>query len=259
MTKTRIIVCASSGRMGKVVCALAAQDPCMEVVAGVDVFASEGGLTYPVYESIGAVNIDADAIIDFNRPTATQEALAIIKYSINRKVPLVLCTTGLPAEVTTSLKDASKHVAVLQSPNMSLGVNLLANMLDRASRLLYNANFDIEIIEKHHNQKLDAPSGTALMLANTINDSLGGHMKIVNDRSKTHALRERDEIGVHALRGGSIVGEHNIVFAGLDEVIEFTHIAQSRDAFAVGALNAAKFLHGKPAGFYTMQDLINEI
>jgi len=157
------------------------------------------------------------------------------------------------------VRTASEKVAILQSPNMSLGINLLSNMLSRATKLLYDANFDVEIVEKHHNQKLDAPSGTALMLANTVNQALGGEMRIVNDRSNAHTKRERNEIGLHVLRGGSIVGEHSVVFAGLDEVIEFTHIAQSRDAFAVGALRAAEFIKGKPPGMYTMQDLINAL
>ena len=255
----KIIVCGCFGRMGTVVCKLAAESADMEVVAGVDIVSTGAGLTFPTYSGISECSMDADVIIDFMPPTAVADTLAILEYSVKRRVPLVLCTTGLPTDVEASVKTASKKVAILQSPNMSLGINLLSNMLSRAARLLYDANFDVEIVEKHHNQKLDAPSGTALLLANTVNDALGGNMHIVNDRSQTHAKRSRDEIGVHALRGGSIVGEHSVVFAGLDEVIEFTHIAQSRDAFAVGALKAAKFIQGKSAGLYTMQDLINDL
>ena len=256
---TKIIVCGCFGRMGKVVCRLASEVRDMEVVAGVDILSSGDGLAFPVYGDISGCSMAADAIVDFLPPTAVADTLAIVEYSVKRQIPLVLCTTGLSDDVEKAVHDASEKVAILQSPNMSLGINLLSNMLSRASKLLYDANFDVEIVEKHHNQKLDAPSGTALMLANTVNQALGGKMRLVNDRSPVHANRSRDEIGVHALRGGSIVGEHSIVFAGLDEVIEFTHIAQSRDAFAVGALKAAEFIKGKPPGLYNMQDLINAL
>ena len=260
--KTKIIVCGCFGRMGQVVCKLAAESAGMEVVAGVDILTTHSGLeglTFPTYADVSQVSTPADAIIDFMPPTAVSDTLALLKYSVSRSIPAVICTTGLPPQVEDAIAEASKKVAVLQSPNMSLGVNLLSNMLTRAAKLLYDANFDIEIVEKHHNQKLDSPSGTAIMLADTVNEALGGRMRTVHDRSQTRAKRDRDEIGVFALRGGSIVGEHSVVFAGMDEVIEFTHIAQSRDAFAVGALKAARFLGGKPPGLYSMQDLINGV
>jgi len=256
---TKLIVCGCFGRMGKVVCNLAAATRDMEVVAGVDILSSGDGLTFPTFGDISGCSMNADAIIDFLPPTAVADTMAIVEYSVQNQVPLVLCTTGLSSDVEKVIREASEKVAILQSPNMSLGINLLSNMLGRAAKLLYDADFDIEIVEKHHGQKLDAPSGTALMLANTVNQALGGTMRLVNDRSATHTKRERNEIGLHALRGGSIVGEHSVVFAGLDEVIEFTHIAQSRDAFAVGALKAAKFIKGKLPGLYTMQDLINAL
>ena len=256
---TKIIVCGCFGRMGTLVCKLAAEGQDVEVVAGIDVLSTGDGLTFPTFGGINECGLDADVIVDVIPPTAVAETLAILEYSVTRQIPLVLCTTGLPADVEDAVRKASEKVAILQSPNMSLGINLLSNMLNRATKLLYGANFDVEIIEKHHNQKLDVPSGTALLLANTVNDALGGKMRIVNDRSQVHAKRGRDEIGVHALRGGSIVGEHSVVFAGTDEVIEFTHIAQSRDAFAVGMIKAARFMQGKPPGMYTMQDLINEL
>ena len=256
---TKIIVCGCFGRMGKVVCSLAHAARNMEVVAGIDILSSGDGLTFPTFGDISSCGMEADAIVDFLPPTAVADTLAIVEYSVKKQVPLVLCTTGLSGDVENAVRTASEKVAILQSPNMSLGINLLSNMLSRATKLLYDANFDIEIVEKHHSQKLDAPSGTALMLANTVNKALGGEMRLVNDRSNAHAKRERNEIGLHALRGGSIVGEHSVVFAGLDEVIEFTHIAQSRDAFAVGALKAAEFIKGKPPGMYTMQDLINAL
>jgi len=241
------------------VCRLAANEPGVEVVAGIDILSTGDGLTFPIYGDINECAIESDAIIDFLPPTAEADTLAVVEYSVKKQVPLVLCTTGLSADINVIVKKSSEKVAILQSPNMSLGVNLLSNMLNRAAKLLYDANFDIEIVEKHHNQKLDSPSGTALMLADTVNNALGGNMRLVYDRSQTHVKRSRDEIGVHAMRGGSIVGEHSVIFAGFDEVIELTHIAQSRDAFAVGALNAARFVHGKPAGLYDMQDLINQL
>ncbi|MCL2372671.1 MAG: 4-hydroxy-tetrahydrodipicolinate reductase [Defluviitaleaceae bacterium] len=255
----KLILCGCFGRMGKVIQQLAAQAADMEVVAGIDIIPAESGLTFPTYSDIGSCNMTADAVVSFLPPTAVGETLAIAEYCVSRKIPLVLCTTGLSADVETAIRQAAEKVAILQSANMSLGINLLSNMLAKASRLLYDSGFDIEIIEKHHNQKLDAPSGTALLLGNTINNALGGNMNIINGRSNAHKKRARDEIGVHALRGGSIVGEHSVIFAGLDEIIEFTHIAQSRDAFAVGALQAVRFIKGKPAGLFTMQDLIEEI
>ena len=256
---TRIIVCGCFGRMGTMVCKLADENPEMEVVAGIDILPSGGGMAYPIYGDINQCEAEADAIVDFMPPTAVADTLSVVAYSVARQIPLVLCTTGMTPEVEAAVKAASEKVAVMRSANMSLGINLLANMLKRASKLLFNSGFDIEIIEKHHNQKLDAPSGTAFLLAEAINEALDGKMDFVNDRSNNHAKRGRNEIGLHALRGGSIVGEHSVVFAGLNEVVELTHIAQSRDAFAVGALNAAMFMKGKSAGMYTMQDLINDI
>jgi len=171
----------------------------------------------------------------------------------------VLCTTGLPANIIAKVKQAAGKVAVFQSANMSLGVNLLANMVNKAAKLLYDVGFDIEIIEKHHNQKLDAPSGTAYILADAANQALEGKMEYTHDRSQSSAKRNQNEIGIHAIRGGTIVGEHSVIFAGRDEVIEFKHSAGSRDVFAVGAIKAAQYIKGKPAGFYGMQDLIDSI
>jgi len=261
-TSTRIIVCGAFGRMGRAVCQLAAESTDVEVVAGVDILTSHAGLgalSFPAYSSISQVTAQADAIVSFMPPTAIDDTLALLEYGVSHHIPMVICTTGLPALFEQAIADASSKVAILESPNMSLGINLLANMISRAAKLLYDAKFDIEIVEKHHNQKLDSPSGTALMLANTVNDSLGGNMRIVLDRSGAAGKRERDEIGVFALRGGSIVGDHSVIFAGSNEVIEISHSAQSRDTFAVGAIKAAKYLKGKPAGLYNMQNLINEV
>ena len=253
----KIIVCGCFGRMGTVVCRLADENPDIEVAAGIDVV--EKPALFPVYKNINECTAQADAIINFASPNAKlSDALAIVDYSVSRQVPMVICTTGMPEELENAVKKAADKVAVLRSANMSLGINLLSGILKKAAKLLYDSGFDIEIIEKHHNQKLDAPSGTALFLADSIDNSLED-MRYVNDRSQVHAKRDRNEIGIHALRGGTIVGEHSVIFAGRDEVVEFTHIAQSREVFAVGALKAAEFLIGKPAGLYTMQDVIGGV
>ena len=257
---TKIIVCGCFGRMGTVVCKLAAENPNMEVVAGIEIVEASGGMPFPVYGDINQCAMPADAIINFLPPTAAiADALAIVEFSVKRQIPLVICTTGMPQELEDAINAASEKVAILRSANMSLGINLLSSLLNRVSRLLHDTNFDIEIIEKHHNQKLDAPSGTALLLADSINNALDNKMTYKNDRSQAHEKRTRDEIGLHALRGGTIVGEHSVVFAGRDEVIEFTHIAQSREVFAVGALKAAEFVRGKSQGLYSMQNLIDEL
>ena len=254
---TKIILCGCFGRMGSAICRLAAQSPTVEIVAGVDIMPPSGGITYPIYSDIIQCRQPADAVICFFPPSATADIEALLEYCVNNQVPLVLCTTGLPENILEMVRLSARSVAIFQSANMSLGINLLSNMLSRAAKLLHDAGFDLEIIEKHHNQKLDAPSGTACLLADAANQALGGKMKYVHDRSPVRKERSRNEIGLHALRGGSIVGEHNIIFAGQDEVIELTHIAQSRDVFAVGAINAARFIKNKPPGLYSMQELIN--
>jgi len=245
--------------MGNAVCRLAAQSPDVEIVAGVDILSHGGGLTYPIYSDISQCQQTADAVICFLPPSSSTDIDALLQYCASKQTPMVLCTTGLPASTLDVMNNACKKVAVFQSANLSLGINLLVNMLGRASKLLYDAGFDIEIIEKHHNQKLDSPSGTAYLLADAANEALGGKMLYIYDRSQTRSKRPRNEIGLHALRGGSIIGEHNIIFAGQDELIELTHIAQSRDAFAAGAISAAKFIKDKPPGLYTMQELIDSI
>ncbi|MCL2217598.1 MAG: 4-hydroxy-tetrahydrodipicolinate reductase [Defluviitaleaceae bacterium] len=253
---TRIIVCGCLGRLGATICKLAVEEPGVEIAAGIDIL-SGGESAFPIYGEISQCN-PADVVISCLPPTAEAEIVAVLGYCAAKKLPIVMCTTGLSDLVEKMLVTASEASAVLRAPNLSLGINLLANMLNRAARILYDASFDIEIIEKHHNQKLDAPSGTAIMLAETINAALDGQMRMVTDRSREKSKRARNEIGLHALRGGSFVGEHSIVFAGQNETVEFTHIASSRDAFAVGALKAARYISGKPPGLYTMQNLIND-
>jgi len=252
-----IIVVGCFGRLGSVICNMAGQGT--QVVAGVDIITPGDALPYPIYTDINACEQPADVVVVCVPPHAAASVLAATEYCETRQIPMVLCTTGLDAATMEAVKKTTQRNAVMISANMALGINLLANLLNKAAKLLYDANFDIEIIERHHNQKLDAPSGTAYLLADAANDALGGNMRYTLDRSSNQHKRERDEIGLHALRGGTITGEHSVVFAGLDEVVELKHIAQSRDVFAVGALKAVLYMKGQPAGLYTMQDMINKI
>jgi len=259
MRKTRIIIVGCFGRMGTAVREIVTDDPYAEIVAGIDVAATGNGVAFPVYANIEHCTMPADVVLDFLPPTEIEDTLRLLDFCVIRKLPLVLCTTALPIHVMEAARAASKHVGIFISANLSLGVNLLVNMLSRAAKLLDESQFDIEIIEKHHNQKLDAPSGTAVLLFNTINQALGGEMQMVTDRSPVHEKRGKSQIGIHALRGGSIVGEHTILFAGRDEQIEFKHTAQSRNVFATGAVKAARYMQDRPAGLYDMQNLINDL
>ena len=196
----------------------------------------------------------ADAVIDFSAAPAVD---GLIEYCVEKQVPCVLCTTGLSEEQLAKVKEASGKVAILKSANMSLGINMLLKLLKDATNILAPAGFDIEIVEKHHNQKVDAPSGTALALADSINEELDNDYNYVYDRSQVREKRTQKEIGISAVRGGTIVGEHDVIFAGADEVITFSHRAYSKAVFGKGAIQAAKFLAGKPAGMYDMSDVIN--
>ena len=196
----------------------------------------------------------ADAVIDFSAAPAVD---GLIEYCGEKQVPCVLCTTGLSEEQLAKVKEASGKVAILKSANMSLGINMLLKLLKDATNILAPAGFDIEIVEKHHNQKVDAPSGTALALADSINEELDNDYNYVYDRSQVREKRTQKEIGISAVRGGTIVGEHDVIFAGADEVITFSHRAYSKAVFGKGAIQAAKFLAGKPAGMYDMSDVIN--
>lgn len=251
---TRAIMNGCNGKMGQCITGICAQDEDIEIVAGIDTY---DGIKndYPVFASLKECTVDADVIIDFSNAKAVDDLLV---YSAEKNVPIVLCTTGLSEEQLKKVQETSEKVAVLKSANMSLGINTLMQLLKQAAVVLAPAGFDIEIVEKHHNQKLDAPSGTALALADGINEALDNNYKYKYDRSKERKKREKNEIGISAVRGGTIVGEHEIIFAGMDEVIEFKHTAYSRSVFGKGAVEAAKFLAGKPAGFYDMQDVIQE-
>lgn len=248
----RAIMNGCNGRMGQVITGICKDDEDIEIVAGVDVFDGVKN-DYPVFANISSCDVPADVIIDFSNVKAVDDLLV---YAADKQIPVVLCTTGLSEEQLERVQQTSKQVAVLKSANMSLGINMLMQLLKQAATILAPAGFDIEIVEKHHNQKLDAPSGTALALADVMNDALGNVYDYKYDRSQERKKREKTEIGISAVRGGNIVGEHEVIFAGLDEVITFEHTAYSRSVFAKGAVEAAKFLAGKQAGFYDMQDVI---
>ena len=249
---TKIIMSGCSGRMGKVISEIVASDADAEIVAGIDVV-DDGTLGYPVFKSASEINVETDVIIDFSSPKVLD---ALLTYATEKNVPVVLCTTGFSDEQIEQIKAASTKVAILKSANMSLGINTIIEMLKTATSVFYPAGFDVEIVEQHHHNKLDAPSGTALALADAINDAAGGDMEYIYDRSQRREKRDAKELGISAVRGGSIPGTHDVIFAGQDEVIELRHIAYSRSIFGNGAVSAAKFLKGKSAGMYTMAEVI---
>lgn len=251
----KIIMHGCNGKMGQVISGLLAGDSEACLVAGVDAF-DDGHNPYPVFKSIRECNVEADCIIDFSAAAAVD---ALLDYCVEKKLPCVLCTTGLSEEQLRKVNEVSGSVAVLKSANMSLGINLLLKLLKKATNVLAPAGFDIEIVEKHHNQKVDAPSGTALALADSINEELGNAYEYVYDRSSRREKRPQKEIGISAVRGGTIVGEHDVIFAGSDEVITFSHTAYSKAVFGKGAIQAAKFLAGKPAGMYDMSNVIEAV
>lgn len=248
----RIIMHGCNGKMGQVITGLVADDPNAQIVAGIDI-ADNRDNGYLVFTDIKKCDVAADVIVDFAAAAAVD---ALLDYSVEKQIPVVLCTTGLSDEQLARVKESSKKVAILKSANMSLGINTLMKLLKDAANVFAPAGYDIEIVEKHHNQKVDAPSGTAIALADSINEARGGEYEYVYDRSQVRKKRDKKEIGISAVRGGTIVGEHEVIFAGIDEVIEFKHTAYSKSVFAKGAVEAAKFLAGKPAGMYDMADVI---
>ena len=229
------------------------KDEDAEIVAGVDI-ADAGIHSYPVFTDIHACDVQADVMIDFSSAKATD---AVLEYCGEKELPLVLCTTGLSEEQIEKVKETAKKTAVLRSANMSLGINTLLKLLQDAAKVLAAAGFDMEIVERHHNLKVDAPSGTALALADSLNEAMDHQYHYVYDRSQKREQRDAKEIGISAVRGGTIVGDHEVIFAGPDEVIEFKHTAYSKAVFAKGAVEAAKFLKGKTAGLYNMSHVIN--
>ena len=244
----KILMHGCNGKMGRMITEIAKQDQDVEIVAGVDKYTAVAN-EYPVFETISECDVDADAVIDFSNAGAVDE---LLDYCVEKKLPVVLCTTGLSEEQLARVKEVSEKIAVLKSANMSMGINLLLKLLKDAAKVLAPAGYDMELVEKHHNQKLDAPSGTALALADSMNEALGNEYEYVYDRSQVRKKRDVKEIGISAVRAGTIVGEHEVIFAGTDEVIEFKHTAYSRSVFAKGAVEAAKFLAEQNRGMYDM-------
>ncbi len=249
---TKMIMHGCNGRMGHVIVDLVKEDEDIQVVAGVDAF-GENNYEFPVFKSLSECNVEADVIVDFSNASAVD---GLLDHAVSKNIPVVLCSTGLSKEQLAKVEEASSKVAILRSANMSVGVNVLLKVLKEVSPLFAEAGFDIEIVEKHHNQKLDAPSGTAIALADAINDSFDDKYEYTYDRSQRREKRRPKEIGISAVRGGTIVGDHDVIFAGHDEVVTFSHRAYSRAIFGKGAITAAKFLAGKPAGMYDMADAL---
>ena len=249
---TNILLCGSSGKMGRVVIEACERDADVAVLCGVDAF-SKGELSFPEYKSFDDVKEIPDVVVDFSNPINLD---GICDFCTKHAVPAVICTTGFNEEQIAKIKELSESVPVFYSGNMSLGVNLLIELSKKATAVFGSA-FDIEIIEKHHNQKIDAPSGTALMIADAISDVMTEEPQYVYDRHAYRAKRKQNEIGIHAVRGGTIVGEHSVIFAGNDEVLTITHQAQSKSLFATGAVSAAKFVCGKAPKMYNMSDMLS--
>lgn len=249
----RVVINGSSGRMGQAVAETIGEFDDIEIAAGIDVTGKTGSETFPVYNSFAECDAEADVCIDFSH----HEGLpALLDELERRKLPAVIATTGFSEEVKAQIDRVSGSVPLFQAANMSMGVNLIKHLVAEAAKVLMHG-FDIEIVEKHHNKKKDAPSGTALALANSINDARGNDLSYVFGREEKNKLRESSELGIHAVRGGSIVGDHDVLFAGKDEVVTISHRAYSRRVFAAGAVAAARFLVGKKPGLYSMDQVIS--
>lgn len=248
----KMIMHGCNGAMGQVITKLAAEDNDAEIVAGIDRNDNREN-PYPVYTSCDDCAVEADVIVDFSVAQAVDGVLA---YALKRKMPLVLCTTGLSEKQLEDVKAASAQIPILRSANMSLGVNTVFKLAAAAAKILGEAGYDIEIVEKHHNKKMDAPSGTALAIADAINEAMNERYTYKLDRSAERAKRDANEIGIQAVRGGTIVGEHEVFYCGQDEVIEIKHTAYSKAIFGKGAIQAAQFLKDQKPGMYQMSDVI---
>lgn len=249
---TNIILSGANGKMGRVIEDCINNRDDISIVCGFDIN-DNAYADFKIYKSPSDFTGEADVIIDFSHPSMLTP---LLEYAISTKTPLVAATTGYTEAQIAQIKDASKKIPVFFTFNMSIGVNLLIDLAVKATSIL-DGLFDIEIIEKHHNQKIDAPSGTAIMLANAINESADDKYQYEFDRHSKRKKREKNEIGIHTIRGGTIVGEHEVIFAGRDEIISLKHQAMSKDVFAVGSVNAAVFLKNQQAGLYSMQDMLN--
>ncbi len=252
MAMIKIILHGAGGKMGGVVAEIVKASNNMEIICGIDAFADPSDFEFPLYEDLKFSTEKADVLIDFSHFSAVG---GVLKYCIDTKTPAVICTTGIDGELEKAINDASENVAIFRSGNMSLGINLLIDLAKRATSVLGD-NFDIEVIEKHHHRKVDAPSGTAYMIAKGIESKKSSEGSFVYGRHGKDAKRKPDEIGIHAVRGGTIVGEHTVIFAGNDEIIEIRHSATSRNVFAEGAVKAAEFLFQKGPGLYDMNSIL---
>ena len=249
----KILLTGCAGRMGRAVIEAAKENGRAKIVAGVDISENLQSFPCPVYRSVYDYAGDADVIVDFSHHSLTRDLLG---YAVKRSLPIVIATTGHTAEESLAIKRAGEFIPVFYSRNMSLGINLIIKLAKTAAAMLGD-DWDIEIIEKHHKKKLDAPSGTALMIASALEDSLSYQPVYTYDRHHEHREREKNEIGIHTIRGGTIVGEHEVIFAGKDEVLTLSHSAASREVFAYGALRAAEFMRGRTPGNYNMNDLVS--
>ncbi len=247
-----VLISGAAGKMGQAVASEIKLKENVKVAAGFDVEPNTK-LSFPVYDNFEDIKEQIDIIIDFSNPRALKN---ILEYGIKNNVPLVLCTTGYSNNDKIEIKKAAKSIPIFYSQNMSIGVNLITQLVKKTA-LILSDEFDIEIIEKHHNQKLDAPSGTALMLADAVN-SVRDNTKYIYDRHCVRKKRDKNDIGIHSIRCGNIVGEHEVIFASDDEIIEISHKAMSKNIFAKGAVNAAGFLLNKPAGIYDMSDMLKQ-
>lgn len=247
----KVILCGASGKMGKFIASCIKEDEEMRVVAGVDKV--NNGQDFPIFPSFNDITVSADIIIDFSHVSLLDD---ILSFATKKKMPAVLATTGYNESQINKITEASKSIPVFFTFNMSLGVNLICSLAKKAASIL-GKGFDVEIVEKHHNQKIDAPSGTAIMLANAINSEFDDKFNYEYDRHSKRQKRPKNEIGIHSVRGGTIVGEHDVIFAGHDEVITISHSAQSKEVFAIGAIRAAKFLADKAPGLYDMNSIMS--
>lgn len=249
----RMIIHGCNGVMGQKVAEMAAKDPMVETVAGIDYNVNARQNPFPVFATLAECDVEADVVVDFSSAVAVD---GLLDACVAKQLPLVLCTTGLSEEQVSHVQEAAKVIPILRSGNMSLGINLLMKVVEEVASVLLSADFDPEIVEKHHRRKLDAPSGTALMLAEAVNRAVDDSYDICLDRHERRMSRPKEEIGIQAVRGGTIVGEHEVIFAGPDELIEIRHVAYSRAIFANGALQAAKAIAGREAGLYDMQSVL---
>lgn len=248
-----VVIHGCNGAMGQVLTKAIEDFDDINIVAGVDLYKDKIKNSYPVYKNFNEIKENVNVIIDFSHHSLVKD---MVKYCAKTKTPVVIATTGISEDDINEIEEASKIIPIFKSANMSLGINVLINLVRKASNIL-NESFDIEIIEKHHNKKLDSPSGTAFMIANEINLELDNSKKYIYGREGRIEKRDKNEIGIHAIRGGSIPGEHTVIFAGSDEILEVKHSALSKKIFAVGAIKAAKFIHNRSNGLYSMESMLN--